>query len=446
MRKASGLAHGGPAMTREHQDGLLLLLLGCLFFAAVGFMWERTSAMGPSDFKETLTGARCLLEHRDPYQPDQLWAVYLAHGGGLPSDTNQARTLRLVVSYYTNLPTTLVLVAPLALLPWGQAMALWMFLIAACFIAACFCVWSLCAESAPRLSGALIFILMANSGLLLATGNTAGLVVGLAVISVFSFLRERFVPAGIACLAVALIIKPHDAGPIWLYFLLAGGVQRKRSLKAAALAIVLALPAVLWVSHLVPHWLPEYRSNLLATMSPGGRDYPSPNTAGAMGVGMTINLQAALSLIRDDPNFCNSITYAVCGVLLLLWSIKTLRAHFTPRQACLALAAVSAFTMLPLYHRTYDARLIVLAVPACAILWKEHRAPGRWAIALTLAAIVLTGDLFWIALFQITHYSGPSLIFGLIPAPLILLALGIFYLWIYLRCGTTPPDLQSDEA
>jgi hypothetical protein len=270
--------------------------------------------------------------------------------------------------------------------------------------------------------------------------------VGLTAIAVYCFLRKRFVPAGIVCLALALIVKPHDALLVWLYFFLAGRAQRKLALQSAVLAVFLALPAVLWVSHLVPHWLPEYRSNLLVTMSPGGRDYPSPHTAGAMGVNMTINLQAALSLLRDSPQFCNMVTYAVCGILLLVWSVNTVRFPATPRRAGLGLAVVSALMLLPLYHRAYDARLLLLAIPACVLLWKEHRAPGRWAIALTLSAIVLTGDIFWIAFFQITHYSGPSLIFGLLPAPLALLVLSGFFLWIYLRSGTAAVRLQPDEG
>jgi lipopolysaccharide export LptBFGC system permease protein LptF len=64
-------------------------------------------------------------------------------------------------------------------------------------------------------------------------------------------------------------------------------------------------------------------------------------------------------------------------------------------------------------------------------------ARGRSALGLTLAAIILTGDLFWIVLFQATHYSGWSTEFGTIPAPLVLLALGIFCLWIYLRSDNT---------
>jgi len=117
--------------------------------------------------------------------------------------------------------------------------------------------------------------------------------------------------------------------------------------------------------------------------------------------------------------------------------VKTLRSGSSPRLAWFGLAAISAIAMLPVYHRTYDARLLVLAVPACAMLWKEQRALGRAAFLLTIAAIVLTGDIFWIVFFQITHYSGWAVVFGMFPAPIALLALGGFYLWVYSRSAPT---------
>ena len=54
-------------------------------------------------------------------------------------------------------------------------------------------------------------------------------------------------------------------------------------------------------------------------------------------------------------------------------------------------------------------------------------------MSLNLAGIVLTGDLLWICVFQITHYSGTSLTLAMIPAPITLLAVAGFYLAIYLR-------------
>ena len=285
--------------------------------------------------------------------------------------------------------------------------------------------------------------MMINSGWLLCTGNTAGLVVSLTVIAVCCFIQERFVPAGIVCLAVSLLIKPHDAALVWLYFLLAGGVQRRRALQTLALAIALAVPAILWVSHVAPHWPQELHANLLIKTSPGGQDYAGPATAGALGVDMIISLQAALSLIRDDPSFSNPVAYGLSGVLLLIWSIKTVRSGFSRRGAWLALAAISALTMLPTYHRAYDARLLLLTIPACAMLWKKGGSVAWSALLLTLAAIVLTGDIFWIAFFHFTGYSYNSALLGMIPAPLVLLAVAIFYLSVYVSKSALPEDCEG---
>lgn len=420
-------------MTKARLDGLLMLIVGSLYFIAIGSVMEYFNPLGMTDFQELYYSSRSVAHHYDPYRPGDVAAVYLAENGSLPADTGVSHTKRLIIFICSNLPTTLLLVAPLASLPWKLALCLWMALIAAAFIFACFLIWKQGADSSPRFYGGLIFCLLVNSGLLLLAGNTAGLVVSLSVIAVCCFVQERFVLAGVVCLALALAMKPHDAGPIWLYFLLVGGAQRKRALQSLALTALVAVVAVLWLSHAAPHWLPEYQSNIHAAMSSGGRDNPGPTTQGGRGIGQIIDLQAILSLIWDNARFYNFGAYLICGPLIVLWCVRTLRGRFSPHLAWLALACISALTMLPFYHRTYDARLLLLAIPACVTLWNENRPLGRWALALTLAAMILTGDIFWVALFEITHYSGPSVVFGMFPAPIALLVAGIFYLWIYLK-------------
>jgi len=79
--------------------------------------------------------------------------------------------------------------------------------------------------------GALIGFFLANCELLIVLGNMAGVAIGLCVVAVWCFLRERYVAAGIFCLAISLAIKPHDSGLVWLYFLLAGGIYRRRALQ-----------------------------------------------------------------------------------------------------------------------------------------------------------------------------------------------------------------------
>ena len=454
-RALNGVTALTTALAKARLDALQLLLLASLFFVAIGAMMEYFNPLGMTDFLQIYSSSRCAAHHHDPYQPAELFAFYQADTGGIPTDASvTSRTYRQIVLIAPNLPTTLFLIAPIASIPWKGAVVVWMALIAACFILACFSVWSFGADTAPRLYAGLIILILLNSGLLLSSGNTAGLVVSLTVIAVCCFLQNRFVPAGIVCLAIALAIKPHDAGPVWLYFFLAGGAPRKRAIQTAALTAAIIVPAVLWIAHSAPLWASELQSNLAHGLANGGLNNPGPTTAGARGIGQIISLQAVLSLIWDDARFYNSVSYLVCGILLILWSIRTLRVPFSLRAAWLALAAISALTMLPFYHRTYDARLLLLAVPACATLWLEgrtqadrtnadrtqagHAIAGRAALWLTLAAIVFTGDIFWVAFFQITHYSGPSGIFGMIPAPLALLALAAFYLSIYFRDPAIP--------
>jgi hypothetical protein len=329
------------------------------------------------------------------------------------------------------------------MLPWGLACLLWMSLTAGVYILAALLMWNLGADSAPVLSGGLICFVLANSEILIATGNAAGIAVSLCLVAVWCFFRERFVPAGILCLAVSLALKPHDAGLVWLYLLLAGGVCRRRALQTFLVTVVLGLASILWITPVAPHWMQELHSILLAASAPGGPSNPGPTSpAGGNGANMIIDLQSAISVFRDDPRFYNWVTYLVCGALLLVWSIRTLRLRFSQRRAWLALAAVLPLTMLVSYHRPYDAKLLLLAVPACAMLWAED-GPVRWvALLVTTAAIVYTGDITLTILKILTnnlHLSTAGLSGQILttvltrPGPLILLAMCIFYLWAYLR-------------
>jgi len=250
------------------------------------------------------------------------------------------------------------------------------------------------------------------------------------------------VACGIVCLAVSLVLKPQDAGLVWLYFLLAGGVYRKRALQSLLVTAALCLPVVLWVWHVAPHWFAEWQSNILAFSARGGNNDPGPASTGGHGLGMLVNLQAVISLIRDDPRIYNPVSYAICAPLLAIWVIVTLRYRGARANAWLGLAAIAALTMLPVYHHLYDAKLLLLTVPACAMLWAGRGVVGWLALLINAAGFVLTGDLPWAGfLFLIHKLNLPTtgfcgeLLTGLqvLPAPLILLAMGIFYLWVYAR-------------
>src|ERR1019366_1687382 len=50
---------------------------------------------------------------------------------------------------------------------------------------------------------------------------------------------------------------------------------------------------------------------------------------GAHNLGGMINLQTALSYLRDDPRFYNPLAWLICAPLFIAWAITTLRTSST---------------------------------------------------------------------------------------------------------------------
>jgi hypothetical protein len=439
-------------MNSTRRTGLLLLLLS----GAISILWGLAIGRTPDgrtlDFQAVYYGTRCLLEHHNPYKVSELEAVYRADGGERPTETNKHRQ---TVTLYVNLPTTFLFVAPLAMLPWGAAETIWLLLLSGVFILAAILVWRLSEGYSPGVSSFLICVLLANSEVVFAGGNTAGIVVGLCLVAVWCFLRERFVTVGILCLAASLAIKPHDAGLVWLYFLLAGGVYRKRALQALLITVVLSVSAVLWVSHVAPNWMQDWSANMASISGPGGLNEPGLNSVTGRSADMVIDLQAAAAVFRDDPRFYNPVSYLICGALLLVWAVTAIRSRHSPASALFALAAIAPLTMLITYHRPYDAKLLMLTVPACAMIWVEG-APARWlGLLVSTVGIVMTGDVPLAALVVLTnnfHLASAGIFAQMLrvvvtrPASLALLAMSIFYLWVYVSRAASDKGSRSTRT
>jgi hypothetical protein len=170
---------------------------------------------------------------------------------------------------------------------------------------------------------------------------------------------------------------------------------------------------------------------------------------------MVISLQEVISVFWDDPRIYNLATYLVCGPLLLVWIAITLRSRFSSKRAWIALAAIAALSMLPVYHRLYDAKLLLLTVPACAMLWAEGGLMGWLALLVNTAGFVVTGDLPWAILLGLirslhlsrTGLSGQVLIaVQVFPAPLMLLVMSVFYLWVYVSHSSATAISERPES
>jgi hypothetical protein len=437
------------SVRRPKQLALLLLCIALSTFWSYEIRLHYQGVVKMPDFAEIYYGARCAILHQDPYQPSNVAHQFRADNPGLKSDPLAAESARIVVTVGVNLPTTLFAAVPLALLPWSIAQNLWMLLCAALLFLAAYLMCDL-APGAPVVSACLAAFMLVNCEEVLTLGNLAGVAVGLCLIAAWCFLKNRFVPAGAALLAISLILKPHDAGMVWLYFLLAGGSMRRRALQTLAATAILSLLAALWVATVSPHWTQELSRNLAAVSAPGSTSDPALTGLTSRSAGEIIDLQAAFSIFKNNPHFYNPLSYLIAGSLILVWAIAALRRRFSLDSALVALAAISALSLLPLYHRTHDAKILLLALPACAMLW-AGKGPPRWiALALTSAAIFYTSDIPLLVLLAVTRNlpGSPSTFDAklldlvlLQPDPPILLATGCFYLWVYVR----PIPLRLDH-
>ncbi len=420
-------------MSKARLNGLYLLMLGSLIFVLMGAALVYTSSFDAGDFKASYYSARCLLQNCDPYNKSEVLRIYSSEGGA-PLINASARQL---ATRHVYLPMAFVFTVPIAMLPWGPAHLLWLTLTAGGLIVASFLMWDLGADYAPILSGVLTSFLIANSVNLVVLGNPSGIAISLCVIAAWCFVRNRYVPAGIICLAFSLAVKPQDAVFIWFCFLLAGGVYRKRALQTLLAAAVLSLPVVLWVWRVAPNWIQELHSNMLELFVPGSFDYPGPAALGTRGL---VNLQAAISIFKEDPRIYNLGSYLLCSFLLLAFAFVTFRNRPNPPRLCVALAAITPLSLLPVYHHFYDTKLLLLTIPACAILWNDGGLIRWLAVLVNALGFVVTADLPGAILFGTnggpdlasTGLSGKILTVTLVwPIPLILLVMSIFYLWVY---------------
>lgn len=441
--------------TRDKFDGLILVVLGGLVSLLLGAVMEISTPTSMLDFQGVFYSSRCIIHHLDPYTYGTPYLEYLREGNRPPPDPMYQRVFHDTVSSSVYPPTGLIFLLPIALMSFKAAHILWMSLIVFSFATASALAWELASGIEPKLAGLIVGFLLGNNILVIASGNPSGIVLSLCVIAVWCLVRQRFIWVGLLCLAVAVDFKPQDAIEIWLFFLLAGVEYRKRAIQSFLAMVVLGLPAILWVWHLAPHWLPELHVNLAKIVAPGGLNDPHVSAAGYYTVNQVITLQSVLCYFRNDPAFYNSATYMICVPLLFIWAWITLRSRPSPAKTWLGLAALIPLAILPVYHRSYEPKLFLLAVPACAMLWAEGRRAGRIFVCLNSLAILLTADLPWIILkaleVRLHLPQGPSapqllVLIWVFPIPVVLLVAGAFNLWVYRQRMQKAESLEPLES
>jgi len=431
------MINGKGSAARRFRLLMILLSAGISFWWGCFIGWNLSR--GPMDFQAVYYGSRTLLLHHNPYSVTDVERTYHAEDALSQSPTpRQFQNMTL----YVNTPGTLLFVAPLALLPLRVGQVLWMILSVGGLCLAAFLIWDMAALEGALVAGCLVCFMLLNCQVLFGGGNTAALVIGLCTIAAWCFIEGRFVPAGIVFMAISLLVKPHDSGLIWMYFLIAGGAYRRRALQSAALTAALALAAMLWIWVVAPTWLNDWQSNLAAISGPGGINDPRPVALTAASANNVVSLQAVFSIFTGNPWVYNLASYLVCGSLLCVLIFTTIRTTITRNKILIALAALAPLTTLITYHRVHDTKLLLITIPACAMLWATRGRIGWTALLLTSAAIFVNADIPLAVIGGLTDklhiatsaLTGPVLTVLIArPGQELLLATAVFYLWIYTK-------------
>ena len=408
-----------------------ILVLCCLVYVVRGFHDERL-ALHCRDFKTVYAGARCLLQGCDPYDSQQLLNVYTEAGGPANDDI----PFHPHESIYT--PSGLALLTPFAALRWQAAEQVWLIFSTGIFLLGSLLIARLCLRISPLASAVGVGFLLLTSTTLIMLGQPSQLTIGFCAIGVWCLLEDKYPWAGVVCFALSLTLKPHVAGALWLYFALCAGRYRRKAIRIFAATILISLPGVLWAS-LMPassHWMHEIQANIAGITARGMPGDPGPADSGATSIA---GLQTILSLFRDQPVFYNRIAQAIGLILLAFWLVPVLRMRASKERDYLALASMACLSLLPIYHREYDTRILLLTFPAFALLMRS-RLPVRIATAsvTALAMVLITHNFINFVTAQVLPKLGPlsiwRTIFWLRPVAVWTTVLTLFYLGcFYLR-------------
>jgi hypothetical protein len=439
-------------LTKRRPDGLIFLILGAIAFIVIGSAWRHVSPIEMGDFKVVYYSARCLLQHGDPYRQNDVLSVYQAEGR---ERSNEPALDRQVKTRFFYPPTAFIFTLPFAFVGFAAGKLIWTILLCASLIVAAMLVWDISADFAPLISGALSGLLLMNSFWLFMIGNSAGIAISLCVTAVWCFYRGRFAWLGVICLALSLALKPNDSGLVWLFLLLAGSHFGKRAMQSLALLVILSLPIILWVTHVSPNWAAELSANMSSLSGIGSIVDPAATGMAGRNMDSLVQLQSSVSIFFPDPRTYDLIVYAICAPLVLVWAFVTIRYQPSGAGVWLAVATAAPLSMLPTYHFQHDAKLLLLTIPACAILWSKRGLLGWLSLIVTGAGILLNGDIFsamrilltrGILVPQPTFASRLTTMVLTRPAPLILLTTTIFYLVIYMKFafnGTSPSGVEK---
>ena len=344
-----------------------------------------------NDFLSPYIQTRAWIKGLDPYSPQNLAELWPAaeRFDFLSKDLADGSLVkrRGIPTAYP--PTSFVLLTTVAWLPWRVACPVWLSISLLAFATMVLSLASLTdfAWSERRtylFLGLALALAPFHTGL--AAGSIVIVVVGACSAAVWAANRQHDVMAGVL-IGVAVGLKPQIGLPFLLYYLL----RRRWPILIPATVTVILLASVaigyMEVNHAL--WVDNYQSDNRVLFAPGSLgDFTESNP---IRFGL-INLQVLTYAITSDRSRANVLAVAVTGVLALFWLIVFRRS--CGRNELLTLGALTVLTLLPVYHRFYDASLLIFPLTWGLEAWSSQlKMFARGTVLLILIFLVPGGTI-----------------------------------------------------
>jgi hypothetical protein len=379
-----------PTLSKTCKSALFLLALLVASESVLRGPARFLRAVDFNDFISPYLQSRALISGLDPYSPKvlvQLWPANAHPPEFLAIDLADG-SLVIKRGIPTAYPLTcLLLLAPLAVLPWPAAAYVWLainvclvfIVIRALFEAIGFQGWDWRGH---------VFVIFSLALAPLHTGLAAGsIVISTVALCGIAWSTSQGGPEWMAGLlfGLAICLRPQIGLPFLACYLL----RRHWSLSAVAVAVVLVLGvlAIAWLAIHGTPWIQNYEADNRTLLSRGILSDFTENNPIRFSL---INLQVLTYTIVNDGHYANAISIAICAALFGIWVF--LASHNQSSDSLLTVATIIVLSLLPVYHRFYDAFVLIFPIGwALKEFSGERRLSARCALLLALPFLVPGG-------------------------------------------------------
>lgn len=366
-----------PGSTGKKVLAVLLLVLAASEYLARGPIQFIRNSIHWTDICEVYFPSRAWIKGLNPYSPE----VFIAESREAANDSLSTNDIRTYSPYPL---TSLVVFSPISSIPWREARFVWVMLIT---LAIGIMIWSLVKMGNLTSLLRICFFIAICLGLAplhtgISVGNVSILAIILSCIAVYAASEDKHTLA-ITLLAIASCLKPQLGISFLLYYLLRKRFHIVLLVSMFGIA-VLGLGALrLELNHV--HWVGDFLRNAHKfTTECFTADFTEHNP-----IRFTLlNLQVLLYSFTHSTFFAQFAGLLFVFILFGFWYRFSFSGKRNPPEL-LVISTLAVLSILPVYHRNYDAALLVL--PVCLVLSERKTSRSDYAISISILPFAIPG-------------------------------------------------------